>query len=95
MQEFLEILKKEKFTFENPDEFFIKKNFIKEKYKKLDIEVKILYKMYFFTQLCMLKNKYKTVFWDFLNDRATFEMVNKTYFDFCNYRDSLFRKKGS
>lgn len=93
MKEFLELLKDNQLTFESLDEFYVKKNFIKEKYQSLDIDVKYLYKMYFFTQLCTIKNKYKATLWAFLNDNATYEDANLIYIEFCNYRDNLFKKK--
>lgn len=93
MKEFLELLKDNQLTFESLDEFYVKKNFIKEKYQSLDTDVKYLYKMYFFTQLCTIKNKYKEALWAFLNNNATYENANLIYIDFCNYRDNLFKKK--
>lgn len=93
MKEFLELLKNNQLTFESLDEFYVKKNFIKEKYQSLDTDVKYLYKMYFFTQLCTIKNNYKATLWAFLNDNATYEDANLTYIEFCNYRDNLFKKK--
>lgn len=93
MKEFLELLKDNQLTFESLDEFYVKKNFIKEKYQSLDTDVKYLYKMYFFTQLCTIKTKYKEALWAFLNNNATYENANLIYIDFCNYRDNLFKKK--
>lgn len=74
-------------------DFFITKVSIKQKYDKLDFNQKEIYKWYFFYQLCLVKfrNKekkaIKDVFWDYLNDNASSELVNSIYLDFCNYKD--------
>ena len=65
MTEFLEKIKDIRFT--EVDEFYKRKDEIKEKYQELDNETKEIYKWYFYFQLCLLKNPLKEMLWTFLN----------------------------
>jgi len=83
--------------FEGIDDLYIKKGFIKSEFKKMSIECKELYKLYFFYQLCICKYKIKSVFWDYIinleeNDDELFEIVNITYIDLRLKKENMFKK---
>lgn len=86
-------IKFEKMRFLSIDDLFIKKKQVKYAYEKLDIYEKEVYKWYFFYQLCMVRwrNKekigIKDAFWDYLNGKASGELINSLYVDFCNFKD--------
>ena len=75
------------------DDLFIKKKIIKKAYDELNFSEKEIYKWYYFYQLCMVRwrNKdkisIKDAFWDYFNDKASPELINSLYLDFCNYKD--------
>lgn len=75
--------------FDNIDELFVKKAYIKEKYNKLSFDMKELYKWYFFYQLCLLKNPLKSAMWDYINGFDVGSKLNDEYILFCEKRDKL------
>ena len=91
MTEFLERIKDIRFT--EVDEFYKRKDEIKEKYQELDNETKEIYKWYFYFQLCLLKNPLKEMLWTFLNMNCDIyfiaEMSNE-YRLFCRKRNKLY-----
>lgn len=91
MTEFLEKIKDIRFT--EVDEFYKRKDEIKEKYQELDNETKEIYKWYFYFQLCLLKNPLKEMLWTFLNMNCDIyfiaEMSNE-YRLFCRKRNKMY-----
>ena len=91
MTEFLEKIKDIRFT--EVDEFYKRKDEIKEKYQELDNETKEIYKWYFYFQLCLLKNPLKEMWWTFLNMNCDIyfiaEMSNE-YRLFCRKRNKMY-----
>lgn len=91
MTEFLEQIKDIRFT--EVDEFYKRKDEIKEKYQELDNETKEIYKWYFYFQLCLLKNPLKEMLWTFLNMNCDIyfiaEMSNE-YRLFCRKRNKMY-----
>lgn len=83
----------EDMRFISVDDFFVKKRAIKSRFNLLSYDEKEVYKWYFFYQLCIVrfrdseKRPIKDVFWDYLNDLAPSELVNKIYLDYCISRD--------
>ncbi len=88
MNEFLVIIND--MRFDNADDFFVKKAYLKKKYEKLDIDFKELYKWYFFYQLCIVKNPLKEKMWDYLNDKCTSAILTQEYVEFCEKRERLY-----
>lgn len=91
MTEILEKIKDIRFT--EVDEFYKRKDEIKEKYQELDNETKEIYKWYFYFQLCLLKNPLKEMLWTFLNMNCDIyfiaEMSNE-YRLFCRKRNKMY-----
>ena len=91
MTEFLERIKDIRFT--EVDEFYKRKDEIKEKYQELDNETKEIYKWYFYFQLCLLKNPVKEMLWTFLDMNCDIyiiaEMSNE-YRLFCRKRNKMY-----
>ena len=91
MTEFLEQIKDIRFT--EVDEFYKRKDEIKEKYQELDNETKEIYKRYSYFQLCLLKNPLKDMLWTFLNMNCDIyfiaEMSNE-YRLFCRKRNKMY-----
>ena len=91
MTEFLEKIKDIRFT--EVDEFYKRKDEIKERYQELDNETKEIYKWYFYFQLCLLKNPLKEMLWTFLNMNCDIyfiaEMSNE-YRLFCRKRNKMY-----
>ena len=91
MTQFLERMKDIRFT--EVDEFYMRKDEIKEKYQELDNETKEIYKWYFYFQLCLLKNPLKEMLWTFLNMNCDIyfiaEMSNE-YRLFCRKRNKMY-----
>ena len=91
MTQFLERMKDIRFT--EVDEFYKRKDEIKEKYQELDNETKEIYKWYFYFQLCLLKNPLKEMLWTFLNMNCDIyfiaEMSNE-YRLFCRKRNKMY-----
>lgn len=91
MREFLEQIKDIRFT--EVDEFYKRKDEIKEKYQELDNETKEIYKWYFYFQFCLLKNPLKEMFWTFLNmncDIYFLENMSNEYRLFCRKRNKMY-----
>lgn len=91
MTEFLEQIKDIRFT--EVDEFYKRKDEIKEKYQELDDETKEIYKWYFYFQLCLLKNPLKEMFWTFLNmncDIYFLADMSNEYRLFCRKRNKMY-----
>jgi len=64
MKEFLERIEKARFT--TTREVYERRKEIREVVKTFDIDTIELYKCYFFTQLCVLKNPLKEKLWEFI-----------------------------
>ena len=94
MKEFLE--KIDDIRFFEVDDFYHRKDEIKEKYNKLNNGEKEMYKWYFYFQFCLLKNPLKEMLWTFLNMECDIyflsEMANE-YRIFCNKRKRLYEKE--
>ena len=91
MTEFLEKIKDIRFT--EVDEFYKRKDEIKEKYQELDNETKEIYKWYFYFQLCLLKNPLKEMLWTFLNMNCDIYFIAemcKEYRLFCRKRNKMY-----
>lgn len=90
MREFLEKIQDIRFT--EVDEFYDRKDEIKEKYQELDDGTKEIYKWYFYFQFCLLKNPLKEMFWTYLNMNCDIyfmaEMTNE-YRLFCRKRKKM------
>ena len=67
MRKILRIIESIEFT--EVDEFYEKKDYIKQKYQELDMEAKEIYKWYFYFQLCLLKNPLKELLWTYINNQ--------------------------
>lgn len=57
----------EKLTFFCFDDLYRNKEKIREKYLSLPIEIKRIYKWYFFYQLCLLNYGLKSAMWEYIN----------------------------
>ena len=91
MTEFLDRIKDIRFT--EVDEFYKRKDEIKEKYQELDNETKEIYKWYFYFQLCLLKNPLKEMLWTFLNmdcDIYFIAEMSNEYRLFCRKRNKMY-----
>lgn len=89
MKEFLLLI--DDIRFDDIDDLFKKKAYVREKYLKMDFDAKELYKWYFFYQLCLLKNPLKSAMWDYLNDMDIGNKLNEEYILFCEKRDKMTR----
>lgn len=49
---------------------------IREKYLKLSLDFKEMYKWYFFFELCIMNNGLKSAMWTYLNDESNSTSVN-------------------
>lgn len=87
MREFLIAI--DDIRFDNIDDLFIRKAYIRDKYLKMDHNMRELYKWYYFYQLCLLKNPLKSAMWDYLNDMDIGNKLNEEYINFCNKRDKM------
>lgn len=87
MKEFM--LAIEDIRFDNIDELFVRKAYIKDKYLSMKQDMKELYKWYYFYQLCLLKNPLKSAMWDYLNGFDVGTKLNDEYILFCEKRDKL------
>lgn len=79
--------------FLTPDELYENKEKIRKGYSKLRQDYKEIYKWYFFTQLCLLRNPLKYLFWDYVNGRNNLIKLNKEYTKFCKKREQRFKKQ--
>lgn len=90
MTEFLEQIKDIRFT--EVDEFYKRKEEIREKYQELDDGIKEIYKWYFYFQFCLLKNPLKEMFWTYLNincDIYFMADMSHEYRLFCKKRNKI------
>lgn len=53
--------------FKTGQEWYLRKNEIREGYLKLDIGDKEMYKWYFFYETCMLPENLKSLMWEYMN----------------------------
>lgn len=91
MTEFLEQIKDIRFT--EVDEFYKRKEEIREKYQELDDGIKEIYKWYFYFQFCLLKNPLKEMFWTYLNincDIYFMADMSHEYRLFCKKRNKIY-----
>lgn len=79
----------EEIRFATVDDFFQKKEFIKDKFQSYDIYTKEMYKWYFFYQLCLIKYPLKSAFWDYLNGNDNLPEVSLQYRLFCERRNKI------
>lgn len=85
-----EILKSiDDIRFESYDEIYLFKNYIKRKYINKTNDVKIVYKWYFYYQLCLIKPYYKDSIWLWLNDKLEIDEVDKRYNEFKKKQDHI------
>ena len=90
MTEFLEQIKDIRFI--EVDEFYKRKEEIREKYQELDDGTKEIYKWYFYFQFCLLKNPLKEMFWTYLNmncDIYFLADMSNEYRLFCRKRNKM------
>lgn len=71
------------------DDFYDKKENIRDKYQTLNDEEKNIYKWYFFYQLCFVKSKIKSIFWDYVNGKGTDDDISKEYDLYCKRREEI------
>lgn len=85
MDEFLERIMEIRFA--DVDDLYNRRAEIHEKYMKLDLATKQIYKWYFFYELCLLRNPLKRLLWDYLNNptMANVELIFE-YKLFCKKR---------
>ena len=79
----------EDMTFYYVDDFYVNKEKIRDKYETLPNDEKQIYKWYFFYQLCFVKAKIKSIFWDYVNGKANDVEVEKEYEAYCKRREDL------
>ena len=89
-----------KLTFVGVDDLYKKIKKIRERYIELDKDIKIVYKWYFFCELCLLhKADYlKSAMWTYINSNDescenNYEKVVEKYGEFCDRRNNLFKSK--
>ena len=91
MKEFLEII--EDIQFENVDELFVKKAYIKENLWKYDLNVRTIYKWYFFWKMSFIKNPLKELFWSYISRKDSSKDIlldlSLQYRIFCQKRDKM------
>lgn len=63
-----EIKEIEGMLFETIEEFYERREEIRNRYKEKEYKEKIIYKWYFFYQVCVLSYKMKSVMWDYVCD---------------------------
>lgn len=94
MKEFLIIIKDMKFI--GVDDFFEKKDILRNNYNKLEEENKELYKWYFFYQLCILKNPLKRLMWEYINGeehiKDNVSLLDLEYIRFCDDRSNMIER---
>lgn len=71
------------------DDFYLKKEQIKDKYESLSYEEKSVYKWYFFYQLCFVKGKMKSLLWDYVNGKKENAEIDKEYNLYCKRRKEV------
>ena len=84
--------------FENVDELFRNREYIRYNYSKLDRDTKEMYKWYFFYQLCVVRsNDLKGALWTYVNSESKNSEDNKQvmieYSKFCNRRSKIRKKE--
>lgn len=79
----------EKIMFLDIDDLFDDRENIRKEYNKLDYETKVIYKWYFYYQLCLLKNPLKSTMWDYLNNFNVETKLIEEYMIFCNKRRKI------
>lgn len=79
----------EDIRFDSIDELFIKKNYVRERYSELEMDIKEVYKWYYYYQLCVLRNPLKDLMWDYINGFSVVDKLNEQYIEFCNKREKL------
>jgi hypothetical protein len=83
--------------FDGVDEFMEKKEFIKEKFKSLNSEVKEIYRWYFYHQLCLLTQKQyllKYLMWLYTTGEDVLSDLMLQYRLFCEKRNKIDYKCG-
>lgn len=95
MNEFL--MKIEKIRITEVEEFYNRKDEIKEIYQNFDYATKEIYKWYYYFQFCLLKNPLKELLWQYisLEELDAFEKVklSNEYFDFCRKKKKLIERQ--
>lgn len=79
--------------FVDADDFFRKKDSIREKYRELTKDFKEMYKWYFYHQLCLLRQKQfrlKDLMWLYLNDENVDLDLSLEYRIFCEKRNMMY-----
>ena len=79
--------------FKDVNDCFNKLEFIKSSFNKLNSEYKMIYKWYFFNQLCLVKDyqkcPIKSYLWEYICDLCEFADVSLCYEQFVLYQDYL------
>lgn len=82
-----------KMFFSDVNDCFNKIDYIKSCFKQLDDEYKMIYKWYFFNQLCLVKDykncPIKSMFWEYICDLCDFDTINLYYEQFVDYQNYL------
>lgn len=69
--------------FSTVEELYEKKDFIRDKYQKLEYNTKRIYKWYYFYQLCLLDYELKSLMWDYICGIQEAELhLRLAYMDF-------------
>lgn len=87
MKEFFREIEDIQFT--EVDEFYKKKEYIRDRYQELDNNIKQVYKWYFYFQFCLLKNPLKELLWNYVNGENELYFLSELqneYNSFCNRR---------
>lgn len=71
------------------DDFYLKKEQIRNRYETLTNEEKSIYKWYFFYQLCFVKGKMKSLLWDYVNGKKGSNEIDKEYDLYCKRRKDV------
>lgn len=90
IKEFMEEIKDIRFV--GVDDFFKRRENIRDKYKTLNNDIKEVYKWYFYHQLCLLRQKHfelKDLMWLYLNGEKVDVELTHQYYLFCKKRSKI------
>lgn len=74
MRECLEVINE--LRFDDITDLYQRREEIKEKYLKMPLDYKELYKWYYFYQLCILNYSLKSIMWTYLNNETYSSEIN-------------------
>ncbi len=79
--------------FSTIEELYEKKDFIREKYSKLDYNTGRIYKWYYFYQLCLLDYELKSLMWDYICGVTEEDLhLRLAYMDFKRKKEKYHQK---